>query len=254
MRPRRLSYQAAAAVSTARIETRRRASTPALLPAGATAAARYGGTSALRRQRRLAIAATLFVLHAATVTALLDASRSHEVAVDAAPVFLAVVDAPAPVAASRALPPPSAKMPPPPPVTLPAIAPEAMPAPLPVAPEAPAPPAPTAAVVPVENPPAPAPLPPRTIPSSAIQYIVPPAPVYSRISARMRESGKAVVRVLIDEAGLPRTVQLAASTGFARLDDAALAAVRNCRFKPWLDHGVAVAAWANIPIEFELPT
>jgi len=256
MRPQRLSYQAAAAVSAPRVETRRRAATPARLPAGATPAARYGGTSAPPRQRRLAIAA-LSVLHAAAVVALLYASRSHEVAVDATPVFLAVVDAPAPIAAPRALPlPPSAKMPPPPPppLTLPSIAPEATPAPVPVAPQAPASPAPTALVVPVEGSPAPAPLPPRTIPPSAIQYIVPPAPVYSRISARMRESGRAVVRVLIDEAGLPRTVQLAASTGFARLDDAALAAVRNCRFRPWLDNGVAVAAWANIPIEFELPT
>jgi protein TonB len=77
--------------------------------------------------------------------------------------------------------------------------------------------------------------------------------VYSRISAKMHESGKVLVRVWIDEAGVPRDVQLAASTGFARLDDAALTAVRNCRFRPYLENGVAVAGWAVIPIEFELP-
>jgi protein TonB len=94
---------------------------------------------------------------------------------------------------------------------------------------------------------------PKTIPASAVQYLVPPAPAYSRISAKLRESGKALVRVFIDETGLPRNVQLALSTGFARLDDAALTAVRNCRFKPYVENGVAVAGWAAIPIEFELP-
>jgi protein TonB len=91
------------------------------------------------------------------------------------------------------------------------------------------------------------------LPAAAVQFLVPPAPVYSRISAKMRESGQALVRVFIDEAGMPRNVQLVTSTGFARLDDAALTAVRNARFKPYLENGVAVAGWASIPIEFELP-
>ncbi|MBW8756867.1 MAG: TonB family protein [Burkholderiales bacterium] len=251
MRPQRLSYQAAADAFTPRVAPQPRAAMGALVPAGARPAPVFGGAPALPRQRRLA-AATLLALHAAAVAVLLNAGRLREVAVEAKPVFLAVVDAPARVAAPRVLPPPSATIPPPPAPTLPPIAPDAAPAPL-AAPR-PASPAPAATAAPVEVPSAPAPSLPRTIPPSAIQYLAPPAPVYSRISARMRESGKAVVRVFIDEAGLPRTVQLATSTGFARLDDAALAAVRDCRFKPWLDDGVAVAAWANIPIEFELPT
>ena len=32
-----------------------------------------------------------------------------------------------------------------------------------------------------------------------------------------------------------------------------LTAVRNCRFKPYLEDGVAVAGWAVLPFEFELP-
>ena len=253
MRPQRLSYQAAGAAFAARAEQQPRAAMPSLLAAVACPAPRYGGTSsAPRRQRRLAVA-MLLALHAAVVAALLYAGRLREVAVDAKPLFLAVVDTPARVAPARALPPPTrAKIPPlplpPPPPTLPLVVSEAAPLPSTV------PTLVTAPAAPVETPPAPAPSLPRTIPPSAIQYIVPPAPVYPRVSARMHESGKAVVRVLIDEGGLPLTVQLATSTGFARLDDAALAAVRNCRFRPWLDNGVAVAAWANIPIEFELPT
>jgi periplasmic protein TonB len=158
---------------------------------------------------------------------------------------------PAPAAPPGPLPPPTAKVPPPPQLTLPIIAAEQAPVPSPIVAQVPPPPPPAA---PVEAPPAPAPsIVAKTFPASAVQYIVPPAPVYSRISAKMRESGKAIVRVYIDEAGRPRDVQLARSTGFARLDEAALAAVRNCLFKPCLENGVAVAGWAAIPIEFELP-
>jgi protein TonB len=254
MRPQRLSYQAAGIAFASSAEPPPRAAPLSLVPPGATPAPRYGGAPTQARQRRVAIA-TLLAVHVLAVIGLVDASRLREVVVDAKPLFLAVVDAPAPAAPPKPLPPPpSARIPPPPQPTLPLIAPDPTPAPAQLVAQALPPPPSAAPAAPVEVPPAPAPSLPRTIPPSAIQYIVPPAPVYSRISAKMRESGKAVVRVFIDEGGLPRNVQLASSTGFARLDDAALAAVRNCRFKPYLENGLAVAAWASIPIEFELPT
>jgi protein TonB len=253
MRPQRLSYQAAGAAFAPRAEPQPRAATRSLVPPGTGPAPRYGDSRARARRRRAAIA-TLLAAHAVAVLGLLDASRLREVVVDAKPLFLAVVDAPAPVAPPRPLPPPPSAKIPPPQLALPLIATEAAPAPAPLVAQVPPPPPPAVPAAPLDAPPAPAPSLPRTIPPSAIEYIVPPAPVYSRISARMRESGRAVVRVFIDEGGLPRSVQLATSTGFARLDDAALAAVRHCRFKPYLESGVAVAAWANIPIEFELPT
>jgi protein TonB len=61
-----------------------------------------------------------------------------------------------------------------------------------------------------------------------------------------------VVRVLIDETGLPRSVQLAQSSGFKRLDDAALAAVRRARFHPYTENGRPLSGWASIPLVFEL--
>lgn len=256
MRAQRLSYQAAGAAVAPRAEplaTARAASLTLVAPL-VEREPQYGGTASQARQRRI-IVTTLLAAHALGVVGLLNASRLREVAIDAKPIFLAVVDAPAPVAPPKPLPPPpTARIPPPPQLTLPLIAPEPSPSPSPLLAVAQVPPPPPTAVAPVEAPPAPAPSLPRTIPPSAVQYITPPSPVYSRISAKMRESGKAVIRVYIDEAGLPRNVQLATSTGFARLDDSALAAVRNCRFKPYLENGVAVAGWALIPIEFELPT
>ena len=224
----------------------------ARVPASLAASQHYGDRTPDQLRRRRVVLATLIAVHGVAVVGLLDASRLRDVVAEAKPVFLTVVDAPAPLAPSKPLPPPpSLRMPTAPRLQMPLIAPEPSPSPSPLVAQAiaPPPPAPEAAAT------AEAALPaaPRLLPPSAVQFLVPPAPVYSRISTRMRESGKALVRVFIDEQGLPRNVQLVASTGFARLDDSALAAVRNARFKPYLENGVAVAGWASIPIEFELP-
>lgn len=257
MRPQRLSYGTAGAAVQPRGEpSAPRSKTLNRVPAGLEVALPYGARSSRAADRRVVIA-TMLVVHGLAIVGLLNASRLRDAVIEAKPIFLAVIDAPAPVAPSRPLPPPpSLRVPAPPQLPLPLIVPEPSPSPSPLVAQvaAPAPPPAPAAQV-AEPAPVQAPAPaPKTIPASAVQYLVPPAPVYARISAKMKESGKALIRVYIDEAGMPRNVQLARSTGFSRLDDAALTAVRNCRFKPYLENGVAVAGWAAIPIEFELPT
>jgi protein TonB len=248
MRAHRLSYETAGTRAAATAQ----APAPARATAGPPAPTGYGHSRAQARQRR-GIVASLLLVHGLAILGLLNASRLRAAAADARPIFVAVVEAPAPLAPSRPLPAPATRAPPPPALALPPIATEQAAAPPPVV-ASPLPPAPSPApVASADAPPAPS-IVPKTIPPSAVQYLIPPAPVYARISARMRESGKAVVRVWIDESGLPRDAQLAQSTGFSRLDDAALTAVRNCRFRPYLENGVAVAGWAAIPIEFELPT
>lgn len=104
---------------------------------------------------------------------------------------------------------------------------------------------------PVQAQPAPPPAP-RLIPASAVQYLEPPGLVYPRASRRAGESGRVVLRVFIDEAGLPRQVQVNQSTGFARLDEAAINAVQKARFKPYSDNGQPVAGWALVPLSFDL--
>ena len=250
MRPQRLSYEIAG--RAAQPHTAPRPPLPTVAPASAQGTIRYGHSPTQARQRRLVIA-TMLLMHGLAVVGLLNASRLRDIVVEAKPMFVAVVDAPPSLAPPRPLPPPPAlKLPPP--QTLPVIAPEPSPAPPTLLAQAVATP-PPAPAMPVAAAPqaAPAPSLPKTIPPSAVQYLEPPAPAYSRMSARMHESGQAIVRVYIDESGLPRSVELARSTGFSRLDDSALAAVRNCRFKPYLENGAAVAGWALIPIEFELP-
>lgn len=106
----------------------------------------------------------------------------------------------------------------------------------------------TATVAPA-SPPAP-----KNLPAESVQYLVPPAPVYPRLSRRQGETGRVLVRVYIDEAGLPRSVQLSASSGHGRLDDAALQAVQQARFKPYAENGRPMGGWAFIPLTFDLET
>ena len=61
-----------------------------------------------------------------------------------------------------------------------------------------------------------------------------------------------MVRVLVDARGLPQQMQLTRSSGFASLDEAALATVRATRFKPYTENGVPQPFWVLMPLVFEL--
>jgi len=60
------------------------------------------------------------------------------------------------------------------------------------------------------------------------------------------------LRILVDERGMPRDVQLAQGSGFARLDQAAMDAVRKWRFAAATNGSQAVTAWTNVAVTFRL--
>jgi protein TonB len=141
----------------------------------------------------------------------------------------------------------------------------AAPAPRPVAlaepTPAPAPDAPTGAAAPQPPAPpmaaatqsAPAPAPARLeLPSSEADYLQNPKPVYPPLSRRLGEQGRVMVRVLIAADGTVQSASLARSSGFNRLDEAAMAAVLKWRFVPGKRGGVAEAMWHQIPVNFVL--
>lgn len=68
----------------------------------------------------------------------------------------------------------------------------------------------------------------------------------------MNEQGKVLVRVFVDENGEAKQVELKQSSGYDRLDNAALDAVRRWRFKPGTVNGEPKAMWNNVPINFVL--
>ena len=213
------------------------------------------GDSLSPAQRRLMTAA-IVAAHAAGVWGLMQVSEVREAVLEAAPMFVNLIAPPTPPAPPAPPPPPKPqpilKRPPPP---APVIA--AAPSPAPATYVAPAPPpepvpapAPAEPVAAAEAPAPPAP-PPKIIPASGVQSLVPPELVYPRLSERNGERGRVLVRVWIDTAGLPQNVQVARSSGFTRLDEAAIAAVRKARFKPYTENGVPTAGWAIVPANFE---
>lgn len=90
------------------------------------------------------------------------------------------------------------------------------------------------------------------LPSSDADYLQNPKPAYPSISRRLNEQGKTVVRVLIGADGLPQRSEIARSSGFSRLDDAATTTVMRWRFIPGRRGGVAETMWFNVPIDWVL--
>lgn len=77
-------------------------------------------------------------------------------------------------------------------------------------------------------------------------------PRYPPHSRRMGEEGAVVLRVELDEQGKVSAARVSASSGFPRLDEAALGAVRTWRCTPPTHHGRPVRAIAVQPFNFVL--
>jgi periplasmic protein TonB len=117
--------------------------------------------------------------------------------------------------------------------------------PAPVAP----PSVPVAAVV--SAPPAPVPAK-VVLPSSDADYLNNPKPPYPPMSKRLNEQGNVMVRIYIDADGLPQKAELQRTSGFERLDQAALAVVMKWRYVAGKRGGVTEAMWMGTTIKFIL--
>jgi len=76
-------------------------------------------------------------------------------------------------------------------------------------------------------------------------------PIYSPASMRAREQGYVVVHVLVDEKGQARTVEVVRSSGYPRLDESAVDAIRKWTFTP-AEGSAGPEARIAITWEFEL--
>jgi protein TonB len=83
-------------------------------------------------------------------------------------------------------------------------------------------------------------------------YLNNPKPSYPRLSKRMGEQGEVRLRVLVAVDGRVASVQLSRSSGFERLDEAALESVKQWRFKPATQGGEPVETWVEVPVKFVL--
>ena len=77
-------------------------------------------------------------------------------------------------------------------------------------------------------------------------------PLYPPTSRRLGEEGTVRLKVLVDERGRPRDVQVAQGSGFARLDQAAMDAVRRWKFVAATDGAKPITAWTQVAVTFKL--
>ena len=229
-------------------------------------------------RQTVVIAGVVIALHTAAIWAIQHATASAvQPQIIAAEVIAQLIAPPAPQTPAAAPPAPPAPQPKPtvkpalkslakpPPATPPLPVAVADPTPAPKAPtgtlEQPATPKPSsesAAPSAPAAPPAPAPKAAQPagsdvqLPSSNAAYLNNPRPSYPAISRRMGEQGKVLLRVLVDENGLPQQIEIKQSSGFERLDKAALASVQRWRFVPGKRNGIAEAMWNIVPVNFVL--
>jgi protein TonB len=91
-----------------------------------------------------------------------------------------------------------------------------------------------------------------TQPRFDADYLNNPKPAYPSMSKRLGEEGQVLLRVLVGQEGGAEQIQVLRSSGFARLDEAAQAAVSRWRFIPAKVGNNATTAWVQVPVTFEL--
>ena len=93
---------------------------------------------------------------------------------------------------------------------------------------------------------------PKVLPSSAVRYLVEPMLTYPRVSRELGEQGVVRLKVLVDEQGRPKDIEVARSSGYPRLDQQAVQAMKKARFQPHLEDGQARSVWVLAPLTFNL--
>ena len=90
------------------------------------------------------------------------------------------------------------------------------------------------------------------LPSKDAAYLNNPKPPYPKRSWQLHEQGKVVVRVWIGTDGQASQASVTSSSGFERLDLAAVNAALAWRYVPGKRAGVAEAMWFDIPVDWVL--
>jgi periplasmic protein TonB len=113
----------------------------------------------------------------------------------------------------------------------------------------------------VSTDPPPAPTAPPQVEPSPQPVIVEPAinprtglsePVYPPAEIRLEHEGTVVLSIHVLENGRVGDVRLERSSGYARLDEAAMREARRWRLLPGTRDGAPVAMWKQVPIRFRL--
>jgi protein TonB len=207
------------------------------------------------KQDRFTRIGAVIVAHAVLVTALAAAERSMPVLKQPKPITVMLMDTtpPAPepiklrpVESAPPLPAPQQVVPP----IMVDTPPLATAVPAPVTPAAPTPV--TVAVPTPPSIPSPAAMPADTPPSADASAEGNAKPTYPKASRALGEQGRVLLDVFVQVDGSVGEIRLHQSSGFDRLDDAALKAVRQWHYHPARQAGKEIAMWYVQPISFDL--
>ena len=84
------------------------------------------------------------------------------------------------------------------------------------------------------------------------RYSDTPKPLYPEIARREGREGRVLLRVLIDEQGKTKSIEINRSSGSLPLDNAATDALKRWRFYPARAGDKPVESWVTIPVDFRL--
>ena len=79
-----------------------------------------------------------------------------------------------------------------------------------------------------------------------------PPPDYPEAARKDGKEGRVLLRVLVDEEGKSKLVEISLSSGSRLLDHAATEAIKRWRFSPARYGDSPTASWVKIPVDFRL--
>ncbi|SRR5581483_1621868 len=91
----------------------------------------------------------------------------------------------------------------------------------------------------------------KTVQRQPPKAIYSPDPDYSKKALKKHLEGTVVLSLIVDAEGVPRDVHVTRSLGLG-LDEEAIKAVRNWRFKPGLEDGKPVALPLSVEVDFRI--
>jgi protein TonB len=83
-------------------------------------------------------------------------------------------------------------------------------------------------------------------------YLSNPAPLYPQAARDQEQEGLVILDVIVGTDGRAESIRISSSSGYHLLDDAALKAVHNYRFRTALLNGIKVRSHVQVPIRFRL--
>lgn len=90
------------------------------------------------------------------------------------------------------------------------------------------------------------------LPSTAATGMHNLAPVYPKLSRKRKEQGTVMLLLLVNSQGQVAEIKIKQSSGYERLDQAALQAVKKWQFSPAKQDGKAIDYWYEMPMNFSL--